>query len=118
MILENYSRLIDKIDLSILGIIIIIIIIDFLLWKKDLTHCSTYFFLLVMLGIILPSYSWFREIERNQEFYDTLAELGDFSFSFMIFPIYWVLLFLQLGYLNIKPEPVKESINDILDADL
>lgn len=111
-----YLNLFDKTDLFIL---VIVLILDLILWEKNLNHCRIYFLFILMLGFILPFYSWLREFERSTFFNDSSIHSSEQVSSSLIFVFYWLFLFLQLGYLNIKPHPVEEeNLDDILDANL
>ena len=114
--MKMFLELLDTTDLTLFGLLILV---DILLWKKNISHCLYYALFLFLLGFVLPLWSSGREVDRNVAINGPAMDNFELVYVFLVFPVYWLLLLLQLIYMAIKPKPFKvDSKEDILDQEI
>ena len=113
MTLEEYLKLLDNTDKIIFAIIIAL---NILLWKKKMNSCLIYVLVVIIIGFILPLLSSGREVDRNVALNGPAMDNFELLYTFLVFPVYWFVLLLQIIYISIKPNPIiKEENKGILE---
>ena len=115
MELEEFFILVDQTDKILFGALIFV---NIMLWKKSINSCLFLTLSGVLIGLIFPFLSMGREIDRNEVINGPAMDSFEIFYTFMIFPVYWFVLFLQIIYILIKPNPkINKNIEDILDVE-
>lgn len=111
--MEEYLKLLDNTDKITF---VIIVAINALFWKKKMNSCLVYILVVIIIGFILPLQSSGREVDRNVALNGPAMDNFELFYVFLVFPVYWFVLILQIIYILIKPNPIIEEENkDILD---
>lgn len=116
-IIEEGLEIADWIDYLT---IVLIVIIDVYYWKKNISDGGIYFFCIVFLGLVFPYWSSSREINRYM-MHDETEVIDSFEtfYTIFIYPVYWIVLALQIVYFIVKPKPAGSNSSDdsLLDSD-
>lgn len=113
MNISIYLKLLDKFDFATFGALVLL---NIYLWKKDTKSCLYYVLFMLVLGIVLPTFSNSREVNRYVSDNSPIIDTFETSYSLLVFPVYWVLLVIQFLYLIFKPKiSVPSSDQSLLD---
>lgn len=82
-------------------IFIVLIILNVIFWKKDLSSCLTYVIIILLFAVILPVISSFIDI-RVYISDNKIVDNFELLHNYLKFPLYWGIGVLQLLILKFK----------------
>ena len=103
MDLEFYLGLMDNIDLAIFTLLFAMNVV---LWDEKINLYFSYELSLIFLGLIFPSWSIHREVERNMALNSFAINNFELLHSYFVCMLYWFAMWLQVVYLSFKPNPI------------
>jgi len=103
MDLEFYIGLIDHIDIAIFTLLFAMNIV---LWDEKMNLYFAYELSVIFLGLIFPSWSFNREVEGNMAIKSSVINNFELLHSYFIYMFYWFVMWLQIIYLSIIPNPI------------